>query len=163
MIIKGENFAYKVEDNIYHCAMDVTMKYIGGKWKTVILWYLINGSKRFSDLKKQIPDITEKMLSIQLKKLEEDGIISRTSSGIKPPLKVEYALTPFGTSLVPMLKIYCRMGTKFCGTEWQNDRHGPYRKNNQTRSFAADWRDIDQKSPAALPDSLLFGNYIPKF
>ena len=77
MIIKGKNVAYKLQGKIYHCAMDITMDYIGGKWKTVVLWYLKNGTHRFAELKRLIPDITEKMLSIQLRNLEKDGLIKR--------------------------------------------------------------------------------------
>ena len=61
----------------FHCALDVTMRFIGGKWKAVVIWYLRNGKKRFSELKSHIPDITDKMLSLQLKALEQDGMVSR--------------------------------------------------------------------------------------
>ena len=77
MIIKDKEYVYDIEGKKYHCAMDVTMDYIGGKWKTVVLWYLRNKTMRFGELKKQIPEITEKMLSIQLKQLEEDGLVHR--------------------------------------------------------------------------------------
>ena len=110
MIIKGKNVAYKVEGNIYHCAMDITMDYIGGKWKTVVLWYLKNGTHRFAELKKLIPDITEKMLSIQLKTLEEDGLITRKAYGTKPPIRVEYSLTEFGKTLIPALNAIAKWG-----------------------------------------------------
>jgi DNA-binding HxlR family transcriptional regulator len=87
----------------YHCAMDITMDYIGGKWKTVVLWYLRKGKKRFSELKRLIPNITEKMLSIQLKDLESDGLVERKIYPEVPP-KVEYQLTSFGKTLIPMLE-----------------------------------------------------------
>jgi DNA-binding HxlR family transcriptional regulator len=74
MIIKEKNMAYKIDAKLYHCAMDITLDYIGGKWKTVVLWYLKNGTLRFAELKKLIPDITEKMLSLQLRALEADWI-----------------------------------------------------------------------------------------
>lgn len=73
MVINGKEYVYELEGQNFHCAMDVTMHFIGGKWKTVVLWYLKNGTMRFGEIKKRIPDITEKMLSIQLKALEEDG------------------------------------------------------------------------------------------
>ena len=89
--------------------MDITMNYIGGKWKTVVLWYLIEGKKRFSELKKIIPDITEKMLSIQLKKLEEDGLVFREVFP-EVPLRVEYSLTDFGKTLIPLLEEVAKWG-----------------------------------------------------
>lgn len=110
MIIEGENVAFKLNGNLYHCAMDVTMDYIGGKWKTVVLWYLKFETLRFSELKRKMPDITEKMLSIQLKALEEDGLINRDVYGEKPPIRVEYSLTEFGKTLIPMLDAIAKWG-----------------------------------------------------
>ena len=109
MIYKGKHYVVNMNNKKYHCAMDITMDFIGGKWKTVVLWYLINKTLRFSELKKQIPDITEKMLSIQLKNLEEDGLIKRV---VYPevPLKVEYSLTEFGNTLIPVLKAIAKWG-----------------------------------------------------
>ena len=54
MIIKGKNVAFEVHGELYHCAMDVTMEFIGGKWKAVVLWYLKSGTLRFSEIKKRI-------------------------------------------------------------------------------------------------------------
>lgn len=102
MIINGKNFQCLLNGQVYHCAMDVAMSYIGGKWKTVVLWYLRNETKRFSQLKRDIPDITEKMLSLQLKQLEKDGIITREVYAEVPP-RVEYFLTKEGKSLLPMI------------------------------------------------------------
>src|SRR5690349_23541415 len=110
MIIKGKNVAFRFQGKIYHCAMDITMDYIGGKWKAVVLWYLKNGTHRFAELKKLIPDITEKMLSIQLKTLEEDGLINRKVYGTKPPIRVEYSLTEFGKTLIPALNAIAKWG-----------------------------------------------------
>jgi DNA-binding HxlR family transcriptional regulator len=90
--------------------MDITMHYIGGKWKSVVLWYLKNKTLRFTQLKKQIPDITEKMLSIQLKGLEADGLIKREVHGKKPPIRVEYSLTEFGKTLTPALNGIAKWG-----------------------------------------------------
>jgi DNA-binding HxlR family transcriptional regulator len=113
MILKGKNVAYKIHGKLYHCAMDITMDYVGGKWKTVVLWYLKNGTHRFAELKKLIPDITEKMLSIQLKTLEADGLISRKVYGTKPPVRVEYSLTEFGKTLIPSLNAIAKWGRDF--------------------------------------------------
>jgi DNA-binding HxlR family transcriptional regulator len=109
MIIKDKSYLYKMDDKIYHCAMDITMDYIGGKWKTVVLWYLRNKVLRFGELKKMIPDVTEKMLSIQLKKLEEDGLIKRKVYA-EVPLRVEYSLTDFGRTLSPVLEAIAKWG-----------------------------------------------------
>lgn len=117
MIIDGKNKAYQINDNLYHCALDITMNYIGGKWKCVVLWYLRNKALRFSQLKQHIPDITEKMLSLQLRALEADGIIKRTVFGDKPPIKVEYELTEFGKTLVPVLNAIAKWGRNLGDTE----------------------------------------------
>ena len=101
---------YQLHDKTYHCAMDITMDYIGGKWKTVVLWYLKSETLRFTELRKKIPDITEKMLSLQLKALEQDGLIHRSVYGEKPPVRVEYSLTDFGRTLVPVLEANARWG-----------------------------------------------------
>jgi len=110
MIIKGKNVAYSLQGKTYHCAMDITMDYVGGKWKSVVLWYLKNGTHRFAELKKRIPDITEKMLSIQLRALEADGLVKREVYGHKPPVKVEYSLTEFGVTLIPVLNAIAKWG-----------------------------------------------------
>jgi DNA-binding HxlR family transcriptional regulator len=109
--MKIDNKEYRIEigDTQFHCAMDVTMNYVGGKWKTVVLWYLRNDKKRFTDLKKYIPQITERMLSITLKQLEDD-LISRKVFTTKPPLKVEYELTKFGKTLLPLLEAVSQWG-----------------------------------------------------
>ncbi len=102
MIINEEEFIFRIEGNIFHCALDVTMFFIGGKWKSVILWYLRNKTYRFGELKRQIPDITEKMLSLQLKALVEDGFVLRKQYQ-QVPLRVEYSLSSKGKTLIPLL------------------------------------------------------------
>jgi DNA-binding HxlR family transcriptional regulator len=109
MIIKGKEYVYKINHHTYHCAMDVTMNFIGGKWKTIVLWYLREKTLRFGELKKQIPDITEKMLSLQLKKLEEDGLVQRVVFA-EVPLRVEYSLTEFGQTLKPVVDAIAKWG-----------------------------------------------------
>ena len=69
----------------------------------MILIYLIDGAKRYNELRKLISTITERTLSLQLKQLEKDGVITRKGYTKKPHLKVEYAMTPFGKSLAPVL------------------------------------------------------------
>jgi DNA-binding HxlR family transcriptional regulator len=116
MIINGKEYVFRLHRNLYHCAMDVTMHYIGGKWKTVVLWYLRDKTMRFSELKKQIPDITEKMLSLQLKSLEEDGLVKREVFPEVPP-RVEYSMTEFGRSLRPVLESIAKWGRHLGETE----------------------------------------------
>ena len=84
MIIDGKQFYYALNDKVFHCALDITTHFIGGKWKAVVLWYLRKDKKRFGELKKLIPEITEKMLSIQLKNLEKDGLVRPESLSRSP-------------------------------------------------------------------------------
>ncbi|AZA85474.1 transcriptional regulator [Chryseobacterium shandongense] len=101
---------YQIDEFKFHCEIDIAMHFMGGKWKTVVLWYLKDGKKRFNELSKHIPNITEKMLSIQLKSLEQDGIIKKEVFNSKPPLKVEYSLTEFGQTIIPLLESLARWG-----------------------------------------------------
>jgi len=87
------------------------MKYIGGKWKAAILMHLIK-PKRYNQLRKELPMVTERAISLQLKELEEDGLISRKVYTDKPPLKVEYAMTEFGRTLIPVLTGLAAWGKK---------------------------------------------------
>lgn len=80
------------------------MGIIGGKWKTVILYYLKKNTLRYNELRKKMPTVTERTLSLQLKTLEKDGIIKRKVYASKPPLKVEYSLTEFGKTLIPVIQ-----------------------------------------------------------
>jgi DNA-binding HxlR family transcriptional regulator len=94
---------YLINGKKFPCCASVTMGIIGGKWKSVILYYLINGSLRYNELRKKMETVTERTLSLQLKKLERDGVILRTEYNSKPPLMVEYSLTDFGKTLIPLL------------------------------------------------------------
>jgi len=84
------------------CPVVTALSVIGGKWKPVILWVIRHDKKRFSEMKRQIPPITQKMLTQNLRELEADGIVERTVYPVVPP-KVEYQLTPYGQSLRPVL------------------------------------------------------------
>lgn len=94
----------KFKGTEYPCCASLTMGLIGGKWKTVILFYLINEKLRYNELRKSMPTVTERTLSLQLKALEEDGLIKRKVYTSKPPLKVEYSLTDFGKTLIPLIQ-----------------------------------------------------------
>ena len=110
MRIDDKEMLVEIDGNQFHCAMDITLSFIGGKWKSVILWYLRRDKKRYAELNKLIPQITDRMLSITLKQLEDDGIIKREVFTTKPPLKVEYSLTEFGKTLIPVLNAVAKWG-----------------------------------------------------
>lgn len=96
---------FKVKGKEYPCCMSVTMGIVGGKWKTVILYHLMENKKlRYNELRKKMNSVTERTLSLQLKQLQEDGVINRKVYTSKPPLKVEYSLTKLGETLIPLLK-----------------------------------------------------------
>ncbi|MCA1065867.1 helix-turn-helix domain-containing protein [Rossellomorea sp. AcN35-11] len=85
------------------CSIEYTLKKIGGKWKTVILWHLgTDGTLRYNELRRLLPGVAHKVLSQQLKELEEDGFINRTQYDTIPP-KVEYSMTELGMTLMPIL------------------------------------------------------------
>mgnify|MGYP003617218834 CR=1 FL=1 len=109
---------YSIDNKQYPCSTSLTMKYIGGKWKAVILIHLIE-KKRYSELRKECKVITERTLSLQLKELEEleeDGLITRTVHTNKPPLRVDYELTSFGRTLIPLLQAIAQWGSKTAET-----------------------------------------------
>lgn len=110
MTIDCQNQQYSIDGKLFPCSTSITMEFIGGKYKTVILFHLRNGALRYSQLRKFMPVVTERTLSLQLKQLEEDGLLKRTVYTVKPPLKVEYELTDFGKSLIPMLEIIADWG-----------------------------------------------------
>lgn len=109
MIVDGKEMIFEMDGRTYHCALDVSMSFIGGKWKSVLLWYLRGGPKRFGELKRLVPGITEKMLSLQLKELEADGIVQRQVFAEVPP-RVEYSFTNFGHTMIPMLEAIAEWG-----------------------------------------------------
>lgn len=84
------------------CPVEYTLDVIGGKWKGVLLYHLIDGTKRFNEFRKICPDITQRMLTLQLRELEHDGIVHREVYHQVPP-KVEYSLTDFGRTLEPII------------------------------------------------------------
>jgi DNA-binding HxlR family transcriptional regulator len=101
----------KFEQHPVHCPIMRTMGYIGGKWKPVILARLVPGNVRFGRLTIQIPEISRKILSEQLKELEEDGLIIRHSYCEKPP-RVEYELSEKGKTLMPILTAMNEWGSQ---------------------------------------------------
>jgi len=93
------------------CSVRAALGVIGGKWKPVIARYLMLGTKRFGELRRLMPDVTQKMLTQQLREMERDGIVSREIYRQIPP-KVEYSLTPYGKTLRPLLEALCKWGEK---------------------------------------------------
>ncbi|KOS24135.1 MarR family transcriptional regulator [Bacillus anthracis] len=93
----------------YNIPVEATLEVIGGKWKVVILCHLKKGKKRTSELKRLMPGITQKMLTQQLRELEEDGVIQSKVYNQVPP-KVEYSLTDYGWSLEAILDSLCSWG-----------------------------------------------------
>lgn len=94
----------------FACPVEVTVDVIGGKWKAVILFRLMEQDAiRFNEFRRLMPDVTMQMLTNQLRELEADGIVHREVYAQVPP-KVEYSLTEFGRSLEPVLRLMCDWG-----------------------------------------------------
>lgn len=103
MTIRKNKYNYDIsESNMEGCPVKTTLEVIGGKWKGIILYHLIDGPKRFNEFRRLYPDITQFMLTLQLRELERDGIVHREIYKQVPP-KVEYSLTEFGRSLEPII------------------------------------------------------------
>ncbi|QAA32345.1 winged helix-turn-helix transcriptional regulator [Clostridium manihotivorum] len=102
-----------IRNKEYTCTFEIAVDLIGGKWKPLILWYLGNkGTKRFSELKKLIPKVTQKILTQQLRELEADKLINRKVYAQVPP-KVEYSLTDLGEKLMPVFSSMCKWGEDY--------------------------------------------------
>ncbi|AQY65698.1 MULTISPECIES: winged helix-turn-helix transcriptional regulator [Pseudomonas] len=87
----------------YRCTVEITVHIAGGKWKPLIIHYLLSGTKRFGELKKLIGGVTQRSLTLQLRELEASGIVSREVFAEVPP-RVEYTLTALGNTLTPTLE-----------------------------------------------------------
>ena len=92
--------------------MILVHKLISGKWKILILWYLCDGPLRFTDIKKSLPNVTQKMLTNQLRSLEEDNLIYRKVYPVVPA-KVEYGLTEVGKKIIPVLQSMHNYGEEY--------------------------------------------------
>jgi DNA-binding HxlR family transcriptional regulator len=98
------------KDDGPRCPAEACLHAIGGRWKVLILWRLFRGTRRFSELRRDVPGVTQKMLTQQLRELEADGLLKRKVYAQVPP-KVEYSLTPRGESLKPVIDAMCRWGS----------------------------------------------------
>jgi len=94
----------KWNEKQYHCPVEVSMDLLSGKWKCLMLWHLNEGTKRYRELERIVPDVSQKMLTQQLKELERDGLVKRTVHPEVPP-RVEYSLTELGRAAFPILKM----------------------------------------------------------
>ena len=91
------------------CPVDRTLQVIGGRWKSLILYYLRGGPKRFNELRRTIPAGTQRMLTQHLRELETDGLINRKGFPVGPP-HVEYSLSDMGVSLLPVMDAMAAWG-----------------------------------------------------
>ncbi|MCF2221222.1 winged helix-turn-helix transcriptional regulator [Chryseobacterium sp. PS-8] len=94
----------KIKGKLYPSTISLAMNLVGGKWKALILYHLKDGERRYTELKNEMDFITDMSLSLYLKQLRDDGLVSRKVYGKKPPLKVIYSLTDFGKTLIPLLE-----------------------------------------------------------
>lgn len=96
----------------FGCPVEAALDVIGNKWKGIILFHLLSGLKRFNELKRLIPDVSQRVLTLQLRELEKDNVIKRKVYPQVPP-KVEYSLSELGLSLEPILVALREWGEKF--------------------------------------------------
>jgi len=98
-----------MKDNVSGCSVEEAMRLLGGRWRLLIASYLLDGPRRFNDLRRDIPAISQRMLTLDLRALEEAGLVSRT---VFPtvPVKVEYALTDDGRRLQPVVEVMQAFG-----------------------------------------------------
>ena len=94
------------------CDVEATLSVIGGRWKAVLVCHLLSGRKRFGELRRLTPNATERMITLQLRELESDGVVARHVYAEVPP-RVEYELTEFGRSLEPILLVMQDWGREF--------------------------------------------------
>jgi len=116
----------KLNNKTFTCPIDVTLSFIGGKWKVLILSHLYyNQSRGFADLKKNLPGVSEKMLNQQLKELERDRLIEKNIIQLKP-YRVQYNLSSTGRSLSPLFDLMSEYGMKYLkdnGINYIKDQH----------------------------------------
>lgn len=91
------------------CPVDATLRVIGGRWKALILYHLRGGPKRFNELRRMIPSITQRMLTQHLRELQADGILDRRVFEVVPP-HVEYSISAEGMTLFPILDAMAAWG-----------------------------------------------------
>ena len=115
------SYAQKIDWLQDQCPIKATVDVVGGRWKPLILFYLLNHPKRFSALRKDIPGVTAQMLTLQLRQLEADGIVSR-SIHAEVPVRVEYELTPYGKTLSTLLRAMRKWGERHLDRRRRQDQ-----------------------------------------
>jgi DNA-binding HxlR family transcriptional regulator len=100
----------------FGCPVQATSNVLAGKWKVLIVWHLGFGSKRFAEIRKLLPGVSEKVLTSQLRQLEKDGVISRLEHKTIPP-RVDYKLSHAGNELIRVMQAMCDWGSKHLGIE----------------------------------------------
>jgi DNA-binding HxlR family transcriptional regulator len=122
------------------CPVEVTLNVIGGKWKSIVLYYLLKQPvMRFSDFRKAMPSVTHQMLAKQLRELEADGLLHRKVYPQVPP-KVEYSLTQLGLTLEPVILAMKEWGCLYVS------------RNNKGKKTASRWSDANSKASAGQKD-----------
>ncbi|WP_129992239.1 helix-turn-helix domain-containing protein [Rahnella sp. CFA14(1/10)] len=109
------------QERNYRCTVEATIAVAGGKWKPLIIYYLLTGTKRFGELRKLIGGVTQRSLTLQLRELEAHGIISREIFAEVPP-RVEYSLTELGFTLEPILDTMKRWGDTYISWQQRDDK-----------------------------------------
>ena len=117
--------------NYADCPVASTLEVIGGKWKPLILYQLSDRPMRFSELRRVVPQATQKMLTQQLRDLERDGIINRKVHAVVPP-KVDYSLTGYGQTLKPLLGLMCDWGIRHRARAANRSRRTPANRKIET-------------------------------
>lgn len=102
-------------EGVKGCAVEAAMDVIGGKWKSVLLYQLIEGERGFNELRKKFPELSQRMLSRQLQELESHGVVLRRIYPGKPP-RTGYTLTPLGMALIPCLHALRQWGDQLLNT-----------------------------------------------
>lgn len=103
----------------YPCSVAATVDVAGGKWKPLVVHYLMSGTKRFGELRRLIGTVTQRSLTLQLRELESDGIVTRAVFAEVPP-RVEYSLTEFGRTLAPVLEAMKQWGDAYIARREQS-------------------------------------------
>ena len=114
---------YHVRVKDHHgCPVQATINAMSGKWKVQILWHLSFGPRRFAELRKKLRTVSEKVLADQLRELQRDGLLTRTSTDTRPP-QVTYSLNTEGQKLVPLMESLCAWGSAHFGIKPNLPRH----------------------------------------
>ena len=117
------------------CSVEASIGLIDGKWKSIIMWHLLSGTLRFNEIRRHVAGCTPRMLTRQLRELEEDGLIIRTVYAEVPP-RVEYSLSDLGRSMEPILQALKDWGDAHIGLYDKPRGHDP-RDNNQRSAHSS--------------------------